>query len=167
MLEAGWLQILNRITPENLNNVSLITVTGAELVIQSVFRLEHDFMVLRARTAGTMDTGRTIVVPHAQIDFLAFNAKMSEDEALKLFDGPFQAVAPTMMMATGKLPVSTPTPLPMPIPRIPAMPTTVSEDEPAPAVEEEQATVETPNGNRASKSILLARLRERLADKAK
>ncbi|HEX3313877.1 MAG TPA: hypothetical protein VHR72_03245, partial [Gemmataceae bacterium] len=96
MLEAGWLQIVSRIGVENLDNVSLITVTGNELVIQSVFRLEHDFMIVRARTAGTMDTGRCIVVPYSQVDFLAFNKAMSEEQVTKLFDGPFQAVSPAM-----------------------------------------------------------------------
>src|SRR5258708_4255044 len=99
MLEAGWLQIVGRIGVENLDNVSLITVTGNELVIQSVFGPENDFMIGRARTAGTMDTGRCIVVPYSQLDFLAFNKPMSEETVAKVFDGPFQAAAPNMMPA--------------------------------------------------------------------
>jgi hypothetical protein len=166
MLEAGWLQVLQRIRPENLDNVSLISVTGAELVIQQVFRLEHDFVVVRARTAGTMDTGRCIVVPFSQIDFLAFNKKMSEEEVMKLFDGPFQAVAPVAMVAAGA-PVSAPTPLPAPVmppilPKPAAKPVETPEPEPAAA---EEAPADPNKPNHPSKTVLLARLRERLAAK--
>jgi hypothetical protein len=161
MLEAGWLQILSRIGVENLDNVSLITVTGNELVIQSVFRIEHDFMIVRARTSGTMDTGRCIVLPYAQVDFLAFNKAMSEEAVLKLFDGTFQAVAPAMMMAPAGVPVSAPTPLPsMPIPRSAAPEATA-----AMPVEEHAPSSEA--HKQVSKSMLLARLRERLAEKSK
>jgi hypothetical protein len=154
MLEAGWLQIVSRIGVENLDNVSLITVTGNELVIQSVFRLEHDFMIVRARTAGTMDTGRCIVVPYSQVDFLAFNKAMSEEQVTKLFDGPFQAVSPAM-------PVSAPTPLPyIPAPRS-ALPETPS------AAPVEEATTGSDSSKQVSKSVLLARLRQRLAEKSK
>ena len=161
MLEAGWLQIVSRIGVENLDNVSLITVTGNELVIQSVFRMEHDFMIVRARTSGTMDTGRCIVLPYAQIDFLAFNKPMSEDAVQKLFDGPFQAVSPAMMMAPASVPVSAPTPLPyMPAPR------SATPETPA-ATPVDDATVGSDSSKHVSKSMLLARLRERLAEKSK
>jgi hypothetical protein len=168
MLEAGWLQVLQRITPENLDNVSLISVTGAELVIQQVFRIEHDFVVVRARTAGTMDTGRCIVVPYSQIDFIAFNKKMSEEEVMKLFDGPFQAVAPVAMVAAGAT-VAAPTPMPaMPpiVPKPAAKPTAkpVETPEPEPAAAEE-APADPNKPNHPSKTVLLARLRERLAAK--
>jgi hypothetical protein len=163
MLEAGWLQIVSRIGVENLDNVSLITVTGNELVIQSVFRIEHDFMVIRARTSGTMDTGRCIVLPYAQVDFLAFNKAMSEEQVQKLFDGPFQASVPAMMMSPSSVPVSTPTPLPyMPAPRS----VTPSSEAQAPAAVEE-ATPASDTNKHVSKSLLLARLRERLAEKSK
>jgi hypothetical protein len=161
MLEAGWLQIVSRIGVENLDNVSLITVTGNELVIQSVFRLEHDFMIVRARTSGTMDTGRCIVLPYAQVDFLAFNKPMSEEAVQKLFDGPFQASAPAMMMAPVGTPVSTPTPLP----NITIARASMPELQPAAPVEETTAASES--NKQVSKSILLARLRERLAEKSK
>jgi hypothetical protein len=163
MLEAGWLQIVSRIGVENLDNVSLITVTGNELVIQSVFRLEHDFMIIRARTSGTMDTGRCIVLPYSQVDFLAFNKAMSEDAVQKLFDGSFQASTPAMMMAPSSVPVSAPTPLPyMPAPRSSAP----APESQAPAAVEEPAPSSESNKH-VSKSILLARLRERLAEKSK
>jgi hypothetical protein len=167
MLEAGWLQIVGRIGVENLDNVSLITVTGNELVIQSVFRLEHDFMIVRARTSGTMDTGRCIVLPYAQIDFLAFNKPMPEEQVAKVFDGPFQAAGPAMMMAPamamapGSVPISAPTPLPsIPIPRAAAPESPVA----APV---EDATIGNDSSKHVSKSMLLARLRERLAEKSK
>jgi len=165
MLEAGWLQIVRRIGTENLDNVSLVTVTGNELVIQSVFRIEHDFMILRARTAGTMDAGRTLVVPFSQVDFLAFNKAMSEEQVQKLFDGPFQAAAPAMMMpAPVTMSVSAPTPLPG---VSPSRPPSATESQVAAALEEPAPATDTNKSANVSKTILLARLRERLAERSK
>jgi hypothetical protein len=169
MLEAGWLQIFQRIGPENLDNVSLITVTGNELVIQAVFRIEHDFMIVRARTAGTMDTGRIIVIPFSQVDFLGFNKAMSEDQVQKLFEGPFQAVghvAPMMMPAPAAS-VSAPTPLPSLSSAPPARPPMQTESPAAAALDEVPPPSDSGKGANVSKTILLARLRERLTEKSK
>jgi hypothetical protein len=163
MLEAGWLQIVQRIGQENLDNVSLVTVTGNELVVQSVYRIEHDFMIVRARTAGTMDAGRILVVPFSQVDFLAFNKPMSEEQVQKLFEGSFQACAPAMMMAApAPVSVSAPTPLPSPPPR-----PVVTESQVAAALDEAAPANDPNKSGNVSKTILLARLRERLSEKSK
>ena len=161
MLEAGWLQILQRLTVDNLDNVSLVTVTGTELVVQNVYRIEQDFLVARARTSGTLDSGRVVILPYGQIDFLAFNKKMGEDDVQKILGGEFQSFAPVAMMAASVAPVATPLPVRAPLP-----PRAPVEPEPAPVAAETVAADST-KANHISKTLLLARLRERLAEKSK
>src|SRR5687768_13019637 len=94
MLEGGWLQVFQRIPQTYHDCLSIVSVTGAELVVQQVFRIERYFLVVRARTAGTLDGGRVLLVPYSQFDFLAFNRKLNEEEVGAIFNAPFQAVSP-------------------------------------------------------------------------
>src|SRR5947199_6364182 len=161
MIEAGWLQVLQRIPADYLDTLSLVSITGAELVVQQVFRIERDFVVVRARNSGSLDGGRTIVVPYSQIDYLAFNRKMAQEEAMAIFGAPFQPVAPAYAVPAG---AGTPPlePLePIPLPAF-AAPPPAAAAEPEPAAAEASAEPPAPKPGHISKTILLARLRERL-----
>lgn len=174
MIDAVWLQILHRIPADYYDCLSIVTVTGAELVVQQVFKLERDFMVVRARTSGTGDLGRTILIPFAQIDFVAFNRKMTEDEVMKIFAEPMPELALPQQVAyqqfafapptTGVAPLA-PTPPPTRPAPTPAAESSPPTDGPATTVAAEPAAA--PRPGQISKTILLARLRERLAEKAK
>ena len=172
MIDAVWLQILHRIPTDYYDCLSIVTVTGAELVIQQVFKLERDFLVLRARTSGTGDLGRTILIPFAQIDFVAFNRKMTEDEVIKIFAEPMPELALPQPVAYQQFAFAPPTsgvtplaPTPTKPSPTPAAETPPPTDEPATTVAAEPAAA--PRPGQISKTILLARLRERLAEKAK
>lgn len=165
MLEGGWLQVLQRIPPEYQDTLSLISVTGAELVVQQLFKIEGDFLVVRARTAGSLNEGRLIIVPYSQIDFLAFNRKIAEPEVMAMFGAPFQP------MSVG-VPAAGTAAAPPTIPVIPVVTPSVEAVPPAETPVEAEAAEKPPEKTQLkpgqiSKSILLARLRERLAEKAK
>jgi hypothetical protein len=162
MLEGGWLQVLQRIPSQYLDTISLVSVTGAEIVIQQVFRIEGDFIVVRARTAGTLDGGRVMVVPYSQVDFLAFNRKMGEDEVMAIFGAPFQPMGAAVPAAGAATPVIAPVPY---VP--PPAPAAAAAEAEAAELPEAAASDAARRPNQISKSILLARLRERLAEKSK
>lgn len=165
MIEGGWLQVFQRIPADYYDTLSLISVTGAELVVQQMFRIERDFVVVRARTAGTLDGGRVILIPYSQIDFLMFNRKISEEEVGKIFNAPFQSFAAAAPSVAAAGLAATPLPgLPAQadLPPLPLV-ETASETEEA----SEEAVTSAPKPNQVSKSVLLARLRERLADKTR
>ncbi len=170
MIEPVWLNVLQRIPTDSHDSISIVTTTGAELVVLQMFRFERDFMVIRARTSGTMDTGRTIIVAYSQIDFLAFNKKMTEEEVGVMFAEPMPEFAPPpMAMAYQPAPFTQPIPLaattssrPLPAPS-PAPQPAASVDLP-PAAE---AASGASKPGQISKTILLARLRERLAEKSR
>ncbi len=171
MIDAVWLQILHRIPADYYDTLSIITVTGAELVVLQVFKLERDFMVVRARTSGTGDLGRTILIPFAQIDFVAFNRKMTEDEVLKIFSEPMPELALPQQMAYQQVAFAPPFAGVVPVAPTPplAKPAPIPVAESAPTVNEPETTetAPAPKPGQISKTILLARLRERLAEKAR
>ena len=161
MVESGWVQVFQRIPPEYFADISVISVTGNELVIQVLYRLEADFMIVRARVSGTMDNARVTVVPYSQIDFISFNKKMAEDEVQNVFGtGSFAACAQLAPSYRAAPAMPNPTPLPAQIAFTPPQPT-FHEPVEVPAVE---APVSS-KPSQLSKSILIARLRERLAEK--
>lgn len=176
MIDAVWLHVLQRLPADYYDSIAIVTTTGTELVVQQVFKLERDFMVIRARTSGTMDSGRTSIVAYAQIDFIAFNRKMTEEEVGALFKDPVPEFAAPQQVAYQPVPhqpvavgpVSVPAP-PKPV----ARPIAAPEPPPIPVAEiAEPATPAAPETPAAkpgqiSKTILLARLRERLAEKTR
>ena len=139
-------------------------VTGEEILMQSVLRLESDFMLLRGRMSGSTDAGRVLVIPYDQIVNLAFTKRMLVPEVQAVFGKTLES------------------------PDSQGSPKAASEEkppaaEPAASVGQElarpAATASThalpPASSAAakgqaappSKSILLARLRARLAEQGK
>lgn len=159
-----WLDLLNRIPASHYDSLALGLVTGGEVVVQQVIKMEKDFVIVRGRMSGSTAEGRVLIVPYSHLTMVAFNNRMTEPEIQEIF-----GKAPSGILS-----------------RPPAAPETSAENhvaaEPAPgegtapAAENPAALSLTPtrpipklDAARApqSKSILLARLRERLAEKAK
>jgi len=167
MIDAVWLHVLQQIPPDYRDAISVVTVTGAELVIQQIFKLERDFMVLRARTAGTMDTGRTIICAYAQIDYLGFNKKMTEDEVMNIFKDPVpEFAAPAVQYQA--IPLGAPG-IPAPLVK-PLKPLTDNVETAVGLAASIDPAADNPSSakpGQISKTILLARLRERLAEKSR
>lgn len=138
-----WVRLLRRL-PANLHDgLTLILTTGAELVVQRFIRLEADVLVLRGRMAGTQDTGRVVIIPYSQLTALALGKLLIDAEIQSIFGeegGEFAAPLPA-----AEAPADVPAP---------------------PTVNGDGADVNTPSKPAMpSKSLLLAKLRARLAEK--
>ena len=144
-----WIDLLHRI-PANLHDsLAFGLVTGGEVVVQQVIRMENDFVVVRGRMAGSTAEGRVLIVPYSHMTMLAFNKPMTEPETQELFNNA---------LASATRPRATKV----------AEPEFVEETPSAePAMLPEKSAVNSGPKPPQSKSILLARLRERLAEKAK
>lgn len=159
MQNPAWVALLRRFPVELHDSLALVLNTGAEIVLQSIPRIEREFVVVRGRMAGSLDAARIVIVPFDQIVYLAINKRMTEAEA-QTFLGkpqalpavPEEAEEPLLQEVAEEDVVS----------EVPAAPVAVV----PPAVPAESAA----NGNgpaakpgQVSKSILLARLRARLS----
>jgi hypothetical protein len=145
----GWIDLFKQI-PSNLHDaLALGLSTGIEIVVQQLLRLDDDFMVLRGRTSGSNDGGRIMILPYGHLVSIAFNRRMMATEVEEIF-GPsqFDVAAKTDGEDAEEAPAE-------------------QAAEPAPPRTDKKTPV--PNGTKnagepqkISRSILLARLRERL-----
>jgi hypothetical protein len=92
MQGPAWIGLLRRIPAAQQDTLFLVTTTGAEIVLQSIVRLEGDFVVLRGRMAGSTDAGRVIIVPYDQISYAGFSRKFTDPEVQALLGKPGVAV---------------------------------------------------------------------------
>ena len=143
-----WINLLRRIPAELHNSLALGLVTGEEVVVQQLIKMDNDFVIVRGRMAGSTAEGRVMVVPYSHMALIALNKQIQEAEVQAIFG----QAAPSQP--------SLPTPAP------PAPPAVV-EANATPLPNALTPTPGQPKPPPPSKSMLLARLRERLAEKAK
>ena len=85
MQGQSWIALLERIPVKYHDTLALTLVTGAEVIMQSVLRLEADYAIIRGRIAGSTDAGRVIVLPYDQVVNLAFTKRMLDPEVQSVF----------------------------------------------------------------------------------
>jgi hypothetical protein len=148
----SWIAMFRRI-PSNLHDtLSLGLTTGSEIVVQKVIRLEPDFMIIRGRVAGTQDSGRIVMIPYVELTYVAIQRFLKDPEVESIFGkGEAWAVAEMALSSTEDAPLGEPAA---------ATPTAAAPpvSEPAPVV----SPAKKPEA--ASKTALLAKLRDRLKD---
>ena len=85
MQGPSWIALFRRIPAKLHDSLALTLVTGAEIVMQSILRVESEFVILRGRMAGSTDPGRVVVLPYGQIVSVAFTKRMLEPEVQEIF----------------------------------------------------------------------------------
>jgi hypothetical protein len=167
MQASSWLALFKRMPQDQHDNMSLVTNIGVEVALQQIIRLERDFMVVRGRLTGTMDTGLVIMVPYDQISYMNFVRKMGDEEVNEIFKDfkapPASAQAAPIASSQQSRSMSEEEFRPI------AFSARKAETEQRPAeneVHEETAEPAGKSGAKAmhvSKTMMLARLRARLA----
>jgi hypothetical protein len=152
-----WISLFRRIPPTHHDCLVLRTANGTELVLQRILRLDREFLVALGRLSGSTDNGKVLIVPYDQLTYLSFNKQMSDEEVFEALGkqgiGESAAVAPPAAAS----PVAV---------EAPAEANEVVDFTPArvaPAAPPEPPAPSTAKVQPPSKSILLARLRQRLA----
>lgn len=177
---AAWIAVFRRMPAPLHDGLALLTATGTELIVQRVLRLERDFMVFLGRLSGSQDGGKIILLPYDQISNLVIAKKLTETEATEMFALGNSVPPPPMAYAAayagpapsnGAAAMTTETALDIgPIEAPPVEKVLAAAPEEG-AGEGPAASPPTPapvaKPQHPSKSVLLARLRERLGADAK
>jgi hypothetical protein len=147
MQAASWIALFRRIPAAQHDNLMVVTSAAAEIMVQRIIRLEDEFLLIRGRPAGSTDQGRVMMIPYTQLNYIGFQKALLEKEIQAIFGSAagateFAQVAPVVEAAEEE-----------------ALPEDIELEE----VEELAAAAPTAKPKPPSKSILLARLRERLA----
>jgi hypothetical protein len=146
----AWIGLFRRIPGNLQDTLSLGLTTGAEIVVQKIVKLEPDFMIIRGRLAGTLDAGRVVMLPYSQLTFVAVMRDLQEVEVEAIFGKG----AP---VAVADLPPS-------------ATPAAAKDKQPASDSGSEEPPPPSNRGKKPespSKTVLLAKLRERMKDAGK
>ena len=80
MQSVHWVSLLKKLPPDAHNQLSVVTLGGTEVLIQSIQTLEGEFLVFKGRLAASQDTGRLFFIPYDQIDYIGFVRAVAEDE---------------------------------------------------------------------------------------
>jgi hypothetical protein len=149
MQNASWISLMRLIPAVLHNQLALITTIGLEIAVQDVFRLEEEYMVIRGRLSGTMDSGRIFLVPYNQVNFIGFQKLLKKPDIEAIFNGTYGGVAPAEAPDAGEPeePAEAATPAEPPPPEVAAR-------APAPAADPKKPP---------SRQLLLERVRARLA----
>jgi hypothetical protein len=173
MQGPAWISLLRRIPSSQHDCLILMTTGNAQIVVQRLIRLEPDFLVGIGRMAGSTDQGKMLIIPYDQLTYLSFNKKLA-DEEIEAVIGPAGDVAraePSESQAaeaeTGALPGLEGMQAKEPENPSPVVQKAVTAEAPSYAKTMAPAPAKpNPKAAMPSKSILLARLRQRLADDA-
>ncbi len=87
MQNSAWAALLRHIPSEIHHNLMLVTASGTEIAIQAILRVDHEFMALKGRLAGSQDAGRLFLIAYNQIDYFGFQQPVKESEFHEWFDG--------------------------------------------------------------------------------
>ena len=94
MQNPDWIELFQLIPESQHNTLVLTTLSGMDLSIETVLRMEMSYLVFRGRVCGQTDDGRVFFLPYRQIDFLQINRTVKEAEIRELFsDRPADAPA--------------------------------------------------------------------------
>jgi hypothetical protein len=85
MKDTHWIDLLRLIPEDQHNKLVVTTLTGVDLNVEMIMRMDETFLVFRGRISGITDEGRVFFVPYRQIDYLQMNRNVRENEIRELF----------------------------------------------------------------------------------
>ncbi len=80
-----WIELFERIPEKHRDGLGIVTSSGTAINLQSILRLEEEFMVFRGRLVGTVDAQQTFFLPYAQINLIIYQRIVKEEEVLSWF----------------------------------------------------------------------------------
>jgi hypothetical protein len=99
MQHIAWERLLRQIPAKEQDGMKLMTNTRTEIAIQSILRMDEDFLIVKGRLAGSQDAGRVFFVPYAHIDHLGFYREVKDSEFDEMFAGLNAAPVPAIAVS--------------------------------------------------------------------
>ncbi|MEI7855788.1 MAG: hypothetical protein WCJ06_18935 [Planctomycetota bacterium] len=89
MTTSAWLQLLPNLPQSWKESLVVKTISGTELSVQSIVRIDEQFVVIRGRVAGTTEQGQVYFVPTDRIETICIQRPPKEDEMQKVLNEMF------------------------------------------------------------------------------
>jgi hypothetical protein len=180
---SGWVELVRTIPAEFHNALAVLMQNGTEINLQSIVRLEEQFVVCRGRTAGSTDASLMFFLPYDQITCIYYVRPAKEDlvngwfgrapfYSIEREEAPAPPVEPPVAAepepaAPGPAAPAAPAPLPgsapgvAPAPAAAAKPAPVVPGRPAPAPQPAATPMTMANMVLPAKAAMIERLRKR------
>ncbi len=162
MQSSAWAALLRHMPNEIHHNLMVVTRGGTEIAIQAMLRIDHEWVAIKGRLAGTQEAGRVFFVAYDQIDYFGFQQPTTDREFQELFGN---LVMPEPMAVTPAAPRPAPEDTVFAAARAAAYATTEPEAESEEEEPQEKPAQPVGSGSRtvnpAIKSAVLERFRAR------
>jgi hypothetical protein len=86
MHSSAWAALLRHIPGEVHHHLMVVTTSGTEICLQTILRVDHEFLAFKGRLAGSQDAGRLFFLTYDRIDYLGFQQSVKESEFHEMFD---------------------------------------------------------------------------------
>jgi hypothetical protein len=86
MQNAEWVALFSKMPQAIHAKLVLVLQNRSDIAIDTIFRLEPSFIVLRGRLGGTTETGLLFMVPYDQITSFYINREVKEEEINTIFE---------------------------------------------------------------------------------
>src|SRR5258708_17171968 len=96
MQNAAWIALFSKMPQALHAKLVLVLQNRSDIAIDTIFRLEPSFVVLRGRIGGTTETGLMFMVPYDQITNIYVNREVKEEEFNAIFEAAAPAAAPIL-----------------------------------------------------------------------
>jgi hypothetical protein len=97
MQSEQWARLFGRVPPEQHDQLMVMTVGGTEIAVQTLLRVETEFVALKGRIAGSQTAGRLFFIPFASIDYFGFQRDVKDAEFHAMYgSGPLAVTAPAV-----------------------------------------------------------------------
>ncbi len=90
MTTSAWLQLLPNLPQSWKDSLVVKTISGTELSVQSIVRIDESFIVIRGRVAGTTEQGQVYFVPIDRIETICIQRPPKEEEIQKTLNEIFE-----------------------------------------------------------------------------
>jgi hypothetical protein len=81
----AWINMFRRI-PANLHDGLTVALrSGAEVAIQTILKLEPDFIIMRGRLTGTQEGGKIMMMPYVEMTVLSLPRPLKDTEVEAIF----------------------------------------------------------------------------------
>jgi hypothetical protein len=86
MHNLGWIALLRHIPPHIHQKLMLVTVSGTQVAIQGLLRIDREFVAVKGRVAGSQQAGRVFFIAYNQIDYFGFQEEIKDETFLEIFN---------------------------------------------------------------------------------
>jgi hypothetical protein len=87
MTNQDWIEMLKVFPQEEHNTLVIVLQNGAEVNVDTLFRFEPNFLVMRGRVGGNVDEGRGFFIPYNQMLYFRIERVTNIAELRDIMDG--------------------------------------------------------------------------------